>query len=136
MIQGTVSSVIYQNYENGYSVLRLSAQDGRTVTVVGTIPLAVAGERLVVTGRWNNHAAYGKQFEASNGADILAVDQVGKHDRRVNPADQIAGRSCQKVQQLPCHVPILLFSSSMASRLRRRMVAAPTLEISSIFSWV
>lgn len=64
MIQGTVSSVIYQNYENGYSVLRLSAQDGRTVTVVGTIPLVVAGERLVVTGRWNNHAAYGKQFEA------------------------------------------------------------------------
>ena len=55
---------IYKEDLYGYSVLRLNAQDGRTITVVGTIPLPVAGERLVVTGRWSNHTAYGKQFEA------------------------------------------------------------------------
>lgn len=64
LLQGTVAAVVYQNYENGYTVLRMSCEDGQLVTVVGTIPLPVAGERLLVTGRWTAHAAYGKQFEA------------------------------------------------------------------------
>ena len=64
ILQGTVGAVVYQNYENGYAVLRLNCEDGQTVTVVGTIPLPSAGERLMVTGKWNSHASYGKQFEA------------------------------------------------------------------------
>ena len=64
ILQGAVSAVVYQNYDNGYSVLRLSCGDGQTVTVVGTIPLPAVGERLMVTGKWSNHASYGRQFEA------------------------------------------------------------------------
>ncbi len=64
ILQGTVAAIIYQNYENGYSVLRLRCEDGQLVTVVGTIPLPAVGERLMVTGKWNNHASYGRQFEA------------------------------------------------------------------------
>ncbi|MCI8619434.1 MAG: ATP-dependent RecD-like DNA helicase [Oscillospiraceae bacterium] len=64
ILQGTVQAVVYQNYENGYTVLRLNAETGQMVTVVGTIPLAIMGERLVVTGKWSNHASYGRQFEA------------------------------------------------------------------------
>ena len=64
ILQGTVGAVIYQNYDNGYSVLRLSVGGGQTVTVVGTIPLPVVGERLMVTGKWSTHASYGRQFEA------------------------------------------------------------------------
>ena len=64
ILQGTVSAVVYQNYENGYSVLRLSVGGGQNVTVVGTIPLPAVGERLVVTGKWGNHSSYGRQFEA------------------------------------------------------------------------
>lgn len=64
ILQGSISAVVYQNYDNGYCVLRMTCQDGQTVTVVGTIPLPVVGERLMVTGRWNTHANYGKQFEA------------------------------------------------------------------------
>ena len=56
--------MVYQNYENGYAVLRLNAGGGQTVTVVGTIPLPAVGERLMVTGKWSNHASYGRQFEA------------------------------------------------------------------------
>lgn len=63
LLQGNVAAVIFQNAENGYAVLKLDCA-GRAVTVVGTIPLAVPGERLVVTGRWANNANYGKQFEA------------------------------------------------------------------------
>lgn len=64
ILQGTVCSVVYQNYENGYAVLRLQCEDGQTVTVVGTIPRPSVGERLMVTGKWSNHSSYGRQFEA------------------------------------------------------------------------
>ena len=64
ILQGAVSAVVYQNYENGYAVLRLNVDGGQTVTVVGTIPLPAVGERLMVTGKWSNHSNYGRQFEA------------------------------------------------------------------------
>lgn len=64
LLQGTISGVVFQNAENGYAVLRLAMPSGETVTVVGTIPLPVVGERLMVTGRWSSHPSYGKQFEA------------------------------------------------------------------------
>ena len=64
IIQGAISAVVYQNYENGYAVLRLNIGGGQTVTVVGTIPLPAVGERLMVTGRWSTHSSYGRQFEA------------------------------------------------------------------------
>ena len=64
IIQGAISAVVYQNYENGYAVLRLNVGGGQTVTVVGTIPLPAVGEKLMVTGKWSNHSSYGRQFEA------------------------------------------------------------------------
>ena len=64
IIQGVIQAVVFQNYDNGYAVLRLLSQEGDTVTVVGTIPLPAVGERLMVTGRWSSHASYGRQFEA------------------------------------------------------------------------
>ncbi len=64
ILQGAVSAVVYQNYENGYAVLRLNLGCGQTVTVVGTIPLPAVGEKLMVTGKWSNHPSYGRQFEA------------------------------------------------------------------------
>ena len=64
ILQGTIQAVVYQNYDNGYSVLRLNIGQSQPVTVVGTIPLPVVGERLMVTGKWSTHSSYGKQFEA------------------------------------------------------------------------
>ncbi len=64
ILQGTIAAVVFQNYDNGYSVLRLQCQDGQTVTVVGTIPLPAVGEQLMVTGRWSTHSSYGRQFDA------------------------------------------------------------------------
>ena len=46
ILYGTVSAVIFQNQENGYTVLRLRSQDDEMLTVVGTIPMTVIGERL------------------------------------------------------------------------------------------
>ena len=64
ILQGEIASVIYQNYDNGYAVLKISCTNGQAVTVVGTVPLPSVGERLMVTGHWNTHSSYGKQFEA------------------------------------------------------------------------
>ena len=64
ILQGAVAAVVYQNYDNGYAVLRLNCGGNQTVTVVGTIPLPVVGERLMVTGKWSNHSSFGRQFEA------------------------------------------------------------------------
>ncbi len=64
ILQGAISAVVYQNAENGYSVLRLHIGGNQHVTVVGTIPLPVVGEQLMVTGKWGNHSSYGRQFEA------------------------------------------------------------------------
>lgn len=64
MIRGSVSTIVYQNEENGYAVLRFDTEGGETITVVGTIPMTNVGERLVVAGKWSRHPAYGRQFEA------------------------------------------------------------------------
>lgn len=65
-ISGTVQSVVYQNDENGYTVLRLDTGETDTdaVTVVGTLPFAAAGERLKLAGTWAKHPTHGEQFKA------------------------------------------------------------------------
>ena len=66
-VEGTVQTVIFQNEENGYTVLTL-AVDGREepVTVVGCIPCAAAGEGMTVTGVWVEHPTYGPQLTAES----------------------------------------------------------------------
>ena len=64
LISGTIAAVVFENQENGYAVIRLDSEDGAVITVVGTIPAPVAGERLIVTGKWATHSTYGRQFEA------------------------------------------------------------------------
>ena len=64
LIEGTVESVIYQNQENGYTVLRLDGGEGQTLTVVGCMPGVAPGESIAVEGTWTRHASYGEQFKA------------------------------------------------------------------------
>ncbi len=63
-VDGTVNSLIFQNEENGYTVLRLDATDGEQITVVGCIPCAAPGEELIVTGEWKHHPTHGVQMQA------------------------------------------------------------------------
>ena len=75
-IDGTILSLIFQNEENGYTVLRLVTGDGEVVTVVGCIPCAAPGENLIVTGVWMTHPTYGEQFKA---------EQVERHMPTTEP---------------------------------------------------
>ena len=62
--EGTVHSVIFQNAENGYTVLRLLTEEGEVITVVGCIPCAAPGEHLTVSGVWEQHPQHGEQLRA------------------------------------------------------------------------
>ena len=73
-LSGTVDSVIYKNEENGYTVLRLTADTGETVTVVGTFPYASPGENMIVSGDWMNHAVHGRQFKAEFAQRLMPTD--------------------------------------------------------------
>lgn len=65
LLDGTVSSVIYRNEENGYTILRLESPDAdEEVTVVGIMPGISPGEGLSVHGQWTRHSTYGEQFKA------------------------------------------------------------------------
>ena len=62
-LEGTVSSVIYRNEENGYTILSLETGE-EEVTVVGTMPGITPGEGLSVHGQWTRHSTYGEQLRA------------------------------------------------------------------------
>ena len=79
-IEGTVDAVVYQNPENGYTVLRLSIGEGRAVTVVGCIPGAAPGEGLGVRGSWGRHISYGEQFKAETVERRLPVGEKAIFD--------------------------------------------------------
>ena len=64
IIRGTVLAVLFQNQENGYTVIRFTTEEQITITVVGTIPMCTPGEKLVITGHWETHQTHGMQFHA------------------------------------------------------------------------
>ena len=64
ILHGTVAAVLFQNQENGYTVVRFTTEEQVTITVVGTIPLCKPGEHLVITGHWESHVTHGPQFRA------------------------------------------------------------------------
>ena len=76
LVEGTVASLIFQNEENGYTILRLE-RGGEELTVVGSMPGVSPGEYLSVQGRWVRHATYGAQFKAEIGGAPPAPEPEG-----------------------------------------------------------
>jgi exodeoxyribonuclease V alpha subunit len=70
-LTGSVERITYYNPENGYSVVRLRPEQGKTtdasrdglVTVTGNLPELTPGESLRLQGRWVNHPKHGLQFQ-------------------------------------------------------------------------
>lgn len=91
-IEGTVASLIYQNTENGYAVLRLDTAKG-SVIAVGCMPGINPGEALILTGAWATHHAYGEQFKAEvverrmpSGSDAIYTYLASGVIKNVGPA--------------------------------------------------
>lgn len=62
-LTGVVEHVSFRNEENGFTVLELSSGD-EAVTVVGVLPQTEVGETLRLSGRWDFHKSFGRQFKA------------------------------------------------------------------------
>ena len=65
-ITGAVDSIVYSRDATGYAVLRVTADDGAAITMVGCIPRPVPGETIAANGRWIVHPSFGKQFEVAD----------------------------------------------------------------------
>ena len=61
---GITEEIVYRKEETGFTVMDLSTEDGELVTVVGVLPDISPGEELQLTGRWDNHNKFGRQFRA------------------------------------------------------------------------
>ncbi|MBR2593155.1 MAG: ATP-dependent RecD-like DNA helicase [Firmicutes bacterium] len=61
-IRGEVTSVIYKNEENGYTVFIIESED-REIVCTGYTPDIISGETVSLTGAYKVHPSYGKQFD-------------------------------------------------------------------------
>lgn len=61
-ISGIVESVVFQNAANGFTVIELSC-DGNIITAVGVLSDISAGEEVELTGNWDTHVTFGRQFK-------------------------------------------------------------------------
>ncbi|MFB6347669.1 MAG: ATP-dependent RecD-like DNA helicase, partial [bacterium] len=62
-LSGTVETVIYENDENGFHVLRVDTEEEGTITAVGKLSSVDPGHPIEIEGTWGDHARYGRQFE-------------------------------------------------------------------------
>lgn len=66
-LQGTVSSISYQNPDSGYMVLELKPYSSeQRYTCVGIMPTICAGETVCFHGEWETHTRFGKQFQVKS----------------------------------------------------------------------
>ena len=78
-LEGTVVAVIYQNPENGYTVLRVRSREG-SQTVVGELAQVTAGEHVLAAGRWVDHPSFGPQFKADHLETAAPTDADGIYE--------------------------------------------------------
>jgi len=61
-IKGTVEGILYRNDDNGYIVATVISDEDELVNIVGIMPGVDEGDRVTVSGKWENNARYGKQY--------------------------------------------------------------------------
>lgn len=76
---GTIERITYRNEENNYIVARFLPEDAgkEVITIVGTLPAAVTGERMQITGEWQKHNKFGYQFQVKKLTVLLPVTKKG-----------------------------------------------------------
>jgi len=77
-LTGTVERIIYQNAENGFSVIKCRAKGySDLVTVVGNMPDVHVGSVLSMQGQWKIDGKYGRQFSAEKWEETLPATAYG-----------------------------------------------------------
>jgi exodeoxyribonuclease V alpha subunit len=76
-LEGTVEQIVYYNPDNGYTVCRFAAGEGKPVTIVGSFPPLSPGEVLKLKGKWEVNPKFGKQFHVESFALALPASAGG-----------------------------------------------------------
>ena len=83
-VEGTITSVVYHNDENGYTVLHVEPPDngfelarGRELTVVGKAQAVWEGEEVKAEGQWVTDKVHGRQFKAAKIVCVAPKSVVG-----------------------------------------------------------
>ena len=120
-LSGTVTAVVYQSPDTGYTVLRLdTGADGEPVTAVGTLPYLAPGEVLSVWGAWSSHPSYGEQFKIQRAERTLPTTERALYDylasgaiRGIGPAtaraivDQFGAEALEVIEEHPERLSVL-----------------------------
>ncbi len=75
-ITGHVDHIIFENRENGYTVLLLTDSDQQEIVCVGTIPGIDTGMSLELYGEYTEHPTYGMQFKVTRFEEITPQDTL------------------------------------------------------------
>ena len=74
-ITGYVEHIIFQNQENGYTVMNLIC-DEEEITCVGMCKGLTEGENLEAEGEYIEHPMYGKQFKLNSFRTVAPKDKI------------------------------------------------------------
>jgi exodeoxyribonuclease V alpha subunit len=77
-LEGILETITYRNEQTGCSVARLqvSGLPGQ-VTVVGTLHDPVVGQTLQLSGEWQEHPRYGRQFRIQASRSVSPATSEG-----------------------------------------------------------
>ncbi|MBD5537319.1 MAG: ATP-dependent RecD-like DNA helicase [Lachnospiraceae bacterium] len=75
-IEGFVDHIIFQNPDNGYTVLELTVDSGDCV-LVGMLKGVSQGDTIQAEGEYTEHPVYGTQFKVSVYRTVLPKDAAG-----------------------------------------------------------
>jgi len=65
LVEGIISSIVFANAENGYTILRFDTANG-VVTAAGCFPGVSLGDHIIMSGSWGTHPQYGEQFKSES----------------------------------------------------------------------
>ena len=98
-ISGYVEHIIYQNPENGYTVMELMCEDAE-ITCVGNCRGLSEGETIEAQGDYTEHPMYGTQFKISSYKTVSPKDRVSMEESAFIPA--LAAISSAILNPTPC----------------------------------
>ena len=74
--QGSITEIIFQNEENGYTIAVMETED-EMFTVVGCLPSCAKGSSYRLRGAFKVHPVYGEQFAFSEFEEVLPTSKAG-----------------------------------------------------------
>ncbi len=76
-LTGLIDRFLFQNSDNGFTVLVLQTRGTNTTLVKGILPNLQPGQQVTFTGTWIVHPKFGKQFEAQSCTACLPTNIAG-----------------------------------------------------------